>query len=259
MIHARFDIGRRKCEADLNRPIDISVPLSPEGPRAWYVDKMKITPVRTAQFTGSVAEGGGVNFRDIFFNPHGHGTHTETVGHIDREITSVNAVIRNFFFPALLITVSPAKSDGTETPEAAPGDLIIGENHMPLREKLTGFEALVVRTLPNTRERLSRNYSNTNPAYFSPEALLHLRKAGIRHLLTDLPSVDREEDGGALRAHRAFWKSGLPGDAEATITEFIFVPDTAEDGAYLLNLQTAPFENDASPSRPVLFPVRFTD
>lgn len=257
MIHARFDIGRRACEADLTRPIDISISLSPEGPRAWYVDKLKITPVRTAQFTGSVAEGGGVNFRDIFFNPHGHGTHTETVGHIDREITTVNTVLKSFFFPTLLITVSPAVSVGTESPEAVSGDRIITESHMPPGEKLKGFEAIAVRTAPNTRDKLSCDYSNSNPPYFTPEALLHLRTAGIRHLLTDLPSVDREEDGGALRAHRAFWKSGLPGDAEATITEFIFVPDSAADGPYLLNLQTAPFENDASPSRPVLFPVRF--
>ncbi len=39
----------------------------------------------------------------------------------------------------------------------------------------------------------------------------------------------------------------------AGITEFIFVPNKVKDGSYLLNLQMASFENDASPSRPVLF------
>jgi arylformamidase len=32
-----------------------------------------------------------------------------------------------------------------------------------------------------------------------------LRSIGVRHLLVDLPSVDREEDGGVLAAHHAFW------------------------------------------------------
>jgi len=42
---------------------------------------------------------------------------------------------------------------------------------------------------------------------------------------------------------------------KATITEFIFVPNTVKDGKYYLNLQVAPFENDASPSRPVLYKI----
>jgi hypothetical protein len=41
---------------------------------------------------------------------------------------------------------------------------------------------------------------------------------------------------------------------EATITEMIYVPDNV-DGSYLLNLQIASFENDASPSKPVLYSV----
>jgi hypothetical protein len=42
---------------------------------------------------------------------------------------------------------------------------------------------------------------------------------------------------------------------DATITEFIFVPNAIVDGTYFLNLMVAPFENDASPSKPVLFEV----
>jgi len=82
-----------------------------------------------------------------------------------------------------------------------------------------------------------------------------MASVGIEHLLLDLPSVDRESDGGALAAHRAFWRYPDAPRMEATITEFIYVPDAVVDGLYYLNLQVAPFENDASPSRPVLYPI----
>jgi len=40
-----------------------------------------------------------------------------------------------------------------------------------------------------------------------------------------------------------------------TITEMIFVEETVSDGSYILNLQIASFENDASPSKPVLYAI----
>jgi hypothetical protein len=81
----------------------------------------------------------------------------------------------------------------------------------------------------------------------------------IQHLLIDLPSVDKEKDEGKLLAHKAFWNVtdvndlNLDARLEATITEMIYVPDNVADGSYLLNLQIASFENDASPSKPVLY------
>ena len=78
---------------------------------------------------------------------------------------------------------------------------------------------------------------------------------GVEHLLIDLPSVDKERDAGALLAHRAFWNVDGKMRKQATITEFIYVSNTIEDGTYFLNLQVAPFENDASPSRPVLYKI----
>ena len=74
-----------------------------------------------------------------------------------------------------------------------------------------------------------------------------------------MPSVDREEDEGKLVAHKAFWNvintTKLNEDArlDCTITELIYVDDLVLDGTYLLNLQIASFENDASPSKPVLY------
>ena len=73
--------------------------------------------------------------------------------------------------------------------------------------------------------------------------------------------MDKEHDEGKLLAHKAFWNvknvTHLNADArlKATITELIFVNDEVKDGSYLLNLQIAPFENDASPSKPILFEI----
>ena len=80
-------------------------------------------------------------------------------------------------------------------------------------------------------------------------------------MLIDLPSVDKEHDEGKLLAHKAFWNvkdvNVLNEDARmnCTITELIYVPEIVKDGSYILNLQIAPFENDASPSKPVLYKI----
>ena len=76
-----------------------------------------------------------------------------------------------------------------------------------------------------------------------------------QNLLIDLPSVDKEQDEGELLAHNAFWNTSGKLRLDATITEFIYVSNKIEDGCYMLNLQIAPFENDASPSKPILYKV----
>ena len=40
---------------------------------------------------------------------------------------------------------------------------------------------------------------------------------------------------------------------DATITEFVYVHNSVLDGKYILNILIAPFENDASPSKPILY------
>jgi len=98
-------------------------------------------------------------------------------------------------------------------------------------------------------------YSNTNPPYLLEEAAIYLREKGIKHLLIDLPSVDKEKDGGKLLSHNAFWNTSGKLRMDATITEFIYVTNAVEDGEYLLNLMIAPFENDATPSKPILYKI----
>jgi len=86
-------------------------------------------------------------------------------------------------------------------------------------------------------------------------AAKYIRECGIKHLLIDLPSVDKEKDEGKLLAHKAFWDFPKNLRRDATITELIYVPNKIEDGFYILNLQIASFENDASPSKPILYKI----
>ncbi|MEM1260102.1 MAG: cyclase family protein [Bacteroidota bacterium] len=238
----------RTLKVDLSKPLDISIPLQVDGKgvTAWYVKPPRIQPHTEESFTGSVKDGGPVNFNDIHFNPHAHVTHTECVGHITEEVYSVNKSLTSYFFLAELITVAPEKEGG---------DFVISKKQLQYALGLKKRDALVIRTLPNTADKLNRGYSHTNPPYLLEEAVVHLREKGIDHLLIDLPSVDKEKDNGRLLAHRAFWN--LEGDIRfnATITEFIYVDNAIEDGTFLLNLQVAPFENDASPSRPILYQI----
>lgn len=248
-------LNGQNYESNLKKGHDISIPLSPKGPRAWYVDPMEIKPVMNEFFTGSVALGGGVNFRNVYFNPHGHGTHTETVGHIDQQVVSINKTLKNFFFKTELITVEPEIYQGPDAEFKKKGDRVVTRQQLEKAITLNDIEALVVRTIPNTDEKLTKNYSDTNFPYFEPEALTFVREYGIKHFLTDLPSVDREIDGGKLLSHRAFWWGQRPGDLECTISEMVYAHNEVADGLYLLNIQIAPLENDASPSKPVLYPL----
>ena len=114
-------------------------------------------------------------------------------------------------------------------------------------------EALIIRTKPNDHSKMQRQYSGTNFPYLTMGAMQRIVDAGVQHLLIDLPSVDREEDGGALAAHHLFWNVPAEPNFQKTITELIYVPNEISDGNYILNLQVSNFANDAAPSRPMLF------
>jgi kynurenine formamidase len=253
-------------EIDLSKPIDISIPLTntDENPIAWYIEKPVIEPVVFGDWIGKVSEGkSSTNFNNIFFNPHGHGTHTECLGHITNDFFSINQSLKQFFFSAKLITVEPEKigEDYVITKESISTSLNVTSLDRASTSLSVTNEALIIRTLPNQKEKKSRKYSNTNPPYLSEEAAIFIRESEIQHLLIDLPSVDKEHDEGKLLAHKAFWNvkdtHNLNSDARfnATITEMIYVPDEIEDGSYILNLQIASFENDASPSKPILYKI----
>jgi len=247
--------NNKTYEIDLLKPIDISLLIqnNEQNPIAWYLYQPEINPVVMGDFVGSVASGkSSTNFNNILFNPHGHGTHTECLGHITKDFYSINQTLKNFFFIAELISIEPELIDN---------DFVITKNQIEKALNGKTSEALIIRTLPNSTEKKHKNYSNTNPAYLSEEAAVFIREIGIEHLLIDLPSVDKEVDEGKLVAHKAFLNvknvNEVNTDARfnCTITELVFIDSEVVDGSYILNLQIASFENDASPSKPVIYKV----
>ena len=241
-------INTIKYTIDLSKPLDISMSIrgSKDNANAWYIEEPKIEPAQIGEWTASVKEGASINFNNIQFNPHAHGTHTECVGHITEKFYSINKCLKQFFFRAEVITVAPEKIDE---------DYVISKSQLKFLLKQRKPEALVIRTMPNTKDKLSRQYSNTNWPYLTEDAAEFIKKIGVQHLLVDLPSVDKEKDEGKLLAHKAFWDVNGKIRKNATITEFIYVKNKIQDGKYILNLQIAPFENDATPSKPILYKI----
>jgi len=241
---------KKLYEVYLDRPADISIPIRPgeQGVNCFYAPWPEAWPVIAGNFTGDTRKGGAVNFFNLSINPHGNGTHTECVGHIALDRVSIYEVLRNFHFFARLGSVYPRKQEN--------GDRVIDLEDVKEIIAPGEAEALVLRTLPNDSFKCRTNYSGANPPYFSSAAMQYLVDCGIEHLLVDLPSVDREEDGGALSAHKIFWQyPGLNSRRHCTITELVYACPDLSDGDYWLNLQVASLILDVSPSKPVLYPL----
>lgn len=277
-----FQAGNHRYEIDFENPIDISIPLCFDGeqPNAYAVEKATARACEAGDLIGDTRRGGSCNFEQIKFIPHCNGTHTESVGHITDARISVRDCLRDVFIFATLISVVPEKASAaneTYTVELNENDLLITRSAIENGLNNSKFQVpnsksdkmnenfpkgLIVRALPNDAGKLTRTYLEKIPPFFSIEAMHFLSELKIKHLLVDLPSIDRIFDEGNLSNHRIFWnvapkefKLNERSLIHSTITELIYAPDEIIDGNYLLNLQIAPFASDASPSRPILFKI----
>jgi len=261
-------IDEREYRFDPSNPIDISIPLNFNGPQpnAYGVAPATSSPCAAGELVGDTRKGGSCNFEQYTFIPHCNGTHTECVGHITHERISVHDCLRDVLIPAIIITVTPeSANDASESysMRMEDSDAVITRRSIERSLSSAGAApALIIRTLPNDDSKQARQFIEDIPLYFTTQAMQYIADRGVKHLLVDLPSIDRLYDEGRLSNHRIFWnvKEGIFEANEntrrnATISELIYVPNNVEDGLYLLNLQIAPFVSDASPSRPILFPI----
>jgi arylformamidase len=253
-------------QIDTEKPLDISIPLdfNHSQPNIYGVKNASASAYEDEHFIGDTRRGGSCNFENITLNPHCNGTHTECVGHITHERFSINECLQDSFLLANLITVLPENALESAETYAVKFDetdkLITRKSMENGKWKMENAEALIIRTLPNDLSKKSRDYSAQNPPFFSTEAMQFIVEIGVKHLLVDVPSLDKLHDEGKLSNHRIFWNVEQDScsinpqtNVNKTVTEMIYVDDSITDGVYLLNLQIAPFVSDASPSRPILF------
>ena len=261
-------VSGKNYQADLMSPVDISIPLLFDGPQPNFfgVYPASAKPYETNGFIGDTRQGGSCNVKEYKLISHCNGTHTECVGHIVNQNIFINTILQEVLIPATLITINAqAAKDTSETyiPKLEDDDWLItkGELIASLANSQKDFlSGLVIRTVPNEDSKKFRNYSQLPAPFFTIEAIEYLNDLQIKHLVVDIPSVDRANDQGKMTIHHLFWgveqgshdinKNNI---SNKTITEMVFIPDEVKDGYFLLNIQIPSFTSDAAPSRPVLF------
>jgi kynurenine formamidase len=256
-LWATLDWHGKTLRINFAAGVAIAIPLQPGGPQPAFFapSPMSATALQLDGFTGDVQRGGSCNVQVLTWAPHCHGTHTECAGHVLAE--SVNVLDTIDSEPCLARLVSIACPPGTSR-------INLQQLHKALPVGFVDYAALVLRTLPNSVAKKSRDYA-AEPAYpvLDGECMQSLAASGLRHLLLDTPSLDAA-DNTELANHRRWW--GLNDKNEncsavartRSLTEMIYVPDELADGDYWLDLQLSPLQADATPSRPVLYPVEYS-
>lgn len=267
----RFEVEGRRLAADFARPHSIAIPVDFGGaqPSCFRAPPATARPLRSDGFVGDTRAGGSCNCEVLTLAPHCNGTHTECIGHVTDDRVAVADCVPGGLLLALLISLEPVAAGATtedSQPRPAAGDRLVTAAALQAavaRHPGPSPRALVVRTLRGDGPP-THDYRGPAPAPFlSRQAAAWLVERGIEHLVLDLPSADRADDGGQLTAHRIFF--GLPagsrraadaGRPQASITELAWMPPALADGHYLLDLQLPAFLSDAAPSRPLLYAVQ---
>lgn len=263
-MDVRLSIRQSQWAFSIDASSDWSVPATLEEERtdAFGLDPTRLQPVPIGGGRRLVvAEGASVNCSNLHINPHGAGTHTECIGHISEEAREVRTLRIPALLPATVLSVVPVRlATTTERYDGTchPDDRVVPVE--PLARAFAelaqpGFDsAIVVRTREDDDAALS--WSGRNPPYLTREAMAFLAALPTQHLLVDLPSIDREDDGGGVPNHLCWW--GLPAGERSeaaarypdrSLTELVHVPQHCGDGAWILGLQLPAVGGDAVPSR----------
>ncbi|MEO8314773.1 MAG: cyclase family protein [Pseudomonadota bacterium] len=243
---------------DAASPLALTLDFSQDQPQHFGAPLATTMPFSRGSFEGAVARGASCNCQRITLVPHCNGTHTESASHLTIQQRLLQEIVPPGPITALLLTVPPrahAETGEDSLPAPRGADRLITRHglleawcHAALAPK-----ALLLRT--------DTHWNDPAPPFLSQQLVQELVARGIEHLVTDLPSVDRLEDGGQLTAHRIFF--GLPARstnlaeatrAQCTITELATFPDGLPDGPCAVQLQIPAFSGDAVPSRPLYLP-----
>ena len=251
---------------DTSNFLDLSIPYHFNGsqPNFYNVKPGRLRPLKAGGISYSVRDGAGCNVPEISMNIHCTGTHTECVGHMIDQNSSVSEYIKDLFLPTILITVQSipfsACKDSYHVDVDGSEQVI---SRCSLEKAYNKFHyycpsSLIIRTLPNPKEKQFYNFLKHTPPFLTNDAIIFLSNINIDHLVVDLPSLDRIKDDSILGNHRIFWGDGENPIGEVdptsirTISEMAYIPNVIKDGFYFLEIQLPHFQCDAAPSRPIL-------
>ena len=260
---AKIAIKKNEYQIDLNAFYDLSIPIDMNKKSPSFYDNQPLAINYYKDQYNKIWKteyGAACNIPIIDLNIHCGSTHTECRSHITKEDLHISKIIKDSFIPSSLISIKPDNSVGVDSyhHDIDDKDLIITkkslENKLQLSKK-NKIEAIIIRTLPNIEnEIISKNYNKDSNPYFSNEAISYIKSLGIKHLVVDLPSIDKLNDGGHLGNHQIFWNlKDTPNNN--TITELAFIKNEIKDANYLLSLNILNMNLDASPCRPLIYPL----
>ena len=221
-----------------------------KNPIFFKAKQSSLNPVQIGGFKGDIKQGGSCNVGIASIDIHCTGTHTECISHVSESETKIVDVCPRSFIPSQLISLKPDHISNTSDSYHAKiaSDLVISKKMLVSKIK-DQISSLIIRTLPNTSLKKNRNYDLEIAPFFTSDAIKYLSKLSVQHLLVDLPSIDKADDGGILGNHHEFFKKGK------TISELLYIPNSVEDSFGFLQIQIPNWNLDAAPSRPIFYPV----
>ena len=270
-IEIRLELGGKKYACHAANGVSIAIPMEFSGPQPNHFGAPLASSVALELdgFVGDTNQDGSCNVDVLTIVPHCNGTHTESVGHIVNEDVFVGSSVAESLTIAVLITVTPRTwsevndSNDSYRPPLNDADLVICHAEIERAIRALDFSkttSLIVRTTGELEKNSVAYGHEHRPPFLTVQAMEFIVDSGFRHLLIDIPSVDRMFDEGLLTNHHIFWcveeganELSAKSRKDKTITEMILVPDELPDGVYLLNLQIPALCTDAAPSQPVVF------
>ena len=258
-MNIKIELDNKSYLVNTGKGIDLSIPTDFKtnvGPRFYEKRNPELNYYTESNKEYNLENGGGCNVPIIKLNIHCSGTHTECANHIIKDSPLINELLIPDYIPSQLITVNPEHSS-TENyhSDTDKEDRFITKIQLEKIIDLNSLsfnKCLIIRTNPNSLEKCNQDYNKTPHPFLTNEAIVFIKDAGFKHIVVDMPSIDRYNDGGELGNHHIFFTDGSIANKN-TITELVYIPDTAADGKYFLNLNISNFKLDAAPSRPFIY------
>jgi kynurenine formamidase len=241
--------------APVSREVDF-FPVT-KAPNGFSLPRIsRKTFVYKDKFIGNVGEGGACNVDILNYVPHGL-THIETSAHIlmqdENAVTIKDIPVQNLSGLVYLLDITDIDAEAGRSVRWQDVEAKLKKITLPIR-------MLALKTQASLQPR-DTDFSGKDFLYLSPETAekLHDFKPRINCLLLDLPSIDRESDGGKLAAHRHFF--GLPQKGcrwedkeKRTLVELAWFSDLQE-GYYYAFITPQRFQTNAVSTGIVFHPL----